>query len=269
MRFIARAAGVGMDPPADREERVRSILEVKEHIAKKIEGHEAEIEMLRRNLELLDSALTKSSFSKASDLLRASGAGRAAGGGGGDAAAGTAAGTAAGGGGDAAAGTAAGGGGDAAAGTAAGGGGGGGGGGDAAAGTAAAPEAGRAAGTRGGKGGGSGGPEPIEIRSAAEGGRVLARAYVTDDSVSVVVADGVEIDPNAAEIQEAIIDKLVGRMRREDAAEKSPAQAEADVEADGGRLLSLTVRNYRKQGRVGEIVGMARWAVNQLVAAGR
>lgn len=69
MRFIARAAGVGMDPPADREERVRSILEVKEHIAKKIEGHEAEIEMLRRNLELLDSALTKSSFSKASDLL--------------------------------------------------------------------------------------------------------------------------------------------------------------------------------------------------------
>lgn len=90
MRFIARAAGVGMDPPADREERVRSILEVKEHIAKKIEGHEAEIEMLRRNLELLDSALTKSSFSKASDLLRASGAGRAAGGGG-DAAAGTAA----------------------------------------------------------------------------------------------------------------------------------------------------------------------------------
>ena len=234
MRFIARAAGVGMDPPADREERVRSILEVKEHIAKKIEGHEAEIEMLRRNLELLDSALTKSSFSKASDLLRASAAGRAA---------------ASGGSGDAAAGAAVGGGGDAAAGA------------------AAAPEAGRAAGTRGGKGGG--GPEPIEIRSAAEGGRVLARAYVTDDSVSVVVADGVEIDPNAAEIQEAIIDKLVGRMRREDAAEKSPAQAEADVEADGGRLLSLTVRNYRKQGRVGEIVGMARWAVNQLVAAGR
>lgn len=213
-----------MDPPADREERVRSILEVKEHIAKKIEGHEAEIEMLRRNLELLDSALTKSSFSKASDLLRASGAGRAAGGG------------------------------------------------DAAAGAAAAPEAGRAAGTRGGKGGGGGGgggPEPIEIRSAAEGGRVLARAYVTDGSVSVVVADGVEIDPNAAQIQEAIIDKLVGRMRREDAAEGSPTQAEADVEADGGRLLSLTVRNYRKQGRVGEIVGMARWAVNQLVAAGR
>lgn len=210
-----------MDPPADREERVRSILEVKEHIAKKIEGHEAEIEMLRRNLDLLDSALTKSSFSKASDLLRASGAGRAAGGA------------------------------------------------DAAAGAAAAPEAGRAAGTRGGEGGGGGGPEPIEIRSAAEGGRVLARAYVTDGSVSVVVADGVEIDPNAAQIQEAIIDKLVGRMRREDAAEGSPTQAEADVEADGGRLLSLTVRNYRKQGRVGEIVGMARWAVNQLVAAGR
>lgn len=213
-----------MEPPIDREERVRSILEVKEYIAKKIEGHEEEIEMLRRNLELLDSALTKSSFSKASDLLRSG-----AGGGGGPASASA----------------------------------------SAAAATAGGPESPAAAARAGEPKGAGAGPEPIAIMSAAEGGKVLARAYVTGDAVSVVVADGVEIDPKAEQIQGSIIDKLVGRMRREDEAEGGEVQAEASVKADGGRLLSLTVRNYRKEERVGEIVGMARWAVNQLAAAGR
>lgn len=217
-----------MEPPADREERVRSILEVKEYIAKKIEEREEEIEMLRRNLELLDSALTKSSFSKASDLLRGG-----QGGGGGPASSSASSSAAA------------------AAGA------------KAAQGTASAAEEGR-------KGAAEEGPEPTAIMSAAEGGKVLARAYVTDDAVSVVVADGVEIDPNAAQIQESIIDKLVGRMRREDAAEGGAVQAEASIESDGERrLLSLTVRNYRKKERVGEIIGMARWAINQLAAAGR
>ena len=225
MRFIDRAAGMGMEPPIDREERVRSILEVKEYIAKKIEEREEEIEMLRRNLELLDSALTKSSFSKASDLLRS---GASGGGGGGPASAASAA-------------------------------------------AGGSEAAAKAAGAGESKGAGAGGgPEPIAIVSAAEGGKVLARMYVTDDAVSVVVADGVKIDPKAEQIQGSIIDKLVGRMRREDAAEEGgTAQAEAIVESDGGRLLSLTVRNYRKKERVGEIVGMARWAVNQLAAAGR
>ena len=228
---------MGMEPPIDREERVRSILEVKEYIAKKIEEREEEIEMLRRNLELLDSALTKSSFSKASDLLRS---GASSSGGGGPASASASAASAAAGGAEAPA-------------------------------AAKAVRTGEAKG-RGasGSGAGGGGPEPIAIMSAAEGGKVLARAYVTDDAVSVVVADGVKIDPKAEQIQGSIIDKLVGRMRREDAAEEGgEAQAEAIVESDGGRLLSLTVRNYRKKERVGEIVGMARWAVNQLAAAGR
>ena len=228
---------MGMEPPIDREERVRSILEVKEYIAKKIEEREEEIEMLRRNLELLDSALTKSSFSKASDLLRSS---ASSSGGGGPASASASAASAAAGGAEAPA-------------------------------AAKAVRTGEAKG-RGasGSGAGGGGPEPIAIMSAAEGGKVLARAYVTDDAVSVVVADGVKIDPKAEQIQGSIIDKLVGRMRREDAAEEGgAAQAEAIVESDEGRLLSLTVRNYRKKERVGEIVGMARWAVNQLAAAGR
>lgn len=213
-----------MEPPAD-EDRVRSILEVKEHVARKIEEHEAEIEMLRKNLELLDSALTKSSFAKASDLLRGRGGGGEAGSpgrGGGEE--------------------------DAPA---------------AAAGAAAEP------GAAGGREDGT-----AEMTSiAGPGGQVLARAHVTDDRVSIVMADGVHVDAESDQIQEFLLGKVVGRMKREDAVgvEEGRIEAgqtvEADVESDGARLVSVTVTNYRERERSNEIVGTARWAINQLVGA--
>ena len=217
-----------MAPPPD-EERVRSILEVKEYVAKKIEEHEAEIEMLRRNLELLDSTLTKSSFAKASDLLRGGGAG-----GGGAAAAK--------------------------------------GGGPAEADSKAVEE--EEADPGAGVGGGRREDGTAEMTSiAGPGGQVLARAHVTDDRVSIVMADGVHVDAESDQIQEFLLGKVVGRMKREDAVgvEEGRIEAgqtvEAKVESDGARLVSVTVSNYRERERSNEIVGTARWAINQLVDA--
>ena len=223
-----------MAPPPD-EERVRSILEVKEYVAKKIEEHEAEIEMLRRNLELLDSTLTKSSFAKASDLLRGGAGGGGSGGGVGAEAA------------------AAKGGGPAAAGDS-----------KAEEPAAADPEA----------GGGRREDGTAEMTSiAGPGGQVLARAHVTDDRVSIVMADGVHVDAESDQIQEFLLGKVVGRMKREDAVGVEEGRieegrtVEAKVESDGARLVSVTVSNYRERERSNEIVGTARWAINQLVDA--
>lgn len=222
-----------MAPPPD-EERVRSILEVKEYVAKKIEEHEAEIEMLRRNLELLDSTLTKSSFAKASDLLRG-GAGGGVGGVGAEAAAAKGGGPAA------------------------------------AAGDSEAEEPAAGADPEAGGRREDGTAEMTSI--AGPGGQVLARAHVTDDRVSIVMADGVHVDAESDQIQEFLLGKVVGRMKREDAVgvEEGRIEAgrtvEARVESDGARLVSVTVSNYRERERSNEIVGTARWAINQLVDA--
>ena len=222
-----------MAPPPD-EERVRSILEVKEYVAKKIEEHEAEIEMLRRNLELLDSTLTKSSFAKASDLLRGGAGGGGVGGVGAEAAAAK-------------------------------------GGGPAAAGDSEAEEPAAGADPEAGGRREDGTAEMTSI--AGPGGQVLARAHVTDDRVSIVMADGVHVDAESDQIQEFLLGKVVGRMKREDAVgvEEGRIEAgrtvEARVESDGARLVSVTVSNYRERERSNEIVGTARWAINQLVDA--
>ena len=218
------------------EDRVRSILAVKEYVAKKIEQHEAEIEMLRSNLELLDSALTRSSFAKASDLL---------GGGSGAAAEGAERGAAAG---------------AAAA--------------EGAERGAAAPDPapGTDGAAAGDPGAGAGGGAAAEMTSiVGPGGQVLARAHVTGERVSIVMADGVDVDAESDQIQEFLLGKVVGRMKREDAVAVEDGRMEAgetvdvDVESDGARLVSITVSRYRERERSNEIVGTARWAINQLV----
>ena len=50
------------------DEKIREILELKEQISERIEKHEEEIEFLKKNLDLLDSMIKKTSFTKASSL---------------------------------------------------------------------------------------------------------------------------------------------------------------------------------------------------------
>ncbi len=53
------------------EERVKEILEIREWISEEIEKKEREIEKLKQNLQILDSLVKQSSFSKASNLMSA------------------------------------------------------------------------------------------------------------------------------------------------------------------------------------------------------
>jgi len=55
------------------EEHIREILELREWISEEIEKRERELERLRQNILILDSLVKQSSFSKASDLMSASG----------------------------------------------------------------------------------------------------------------------------------------------------------------------------------------------------
>lgn len=50
------------------DEKVRELLELKDQMTKKIESHEAEIEFLTSSMDVLDSVLKQSSFTKASSL---------------------------------------------------------------------------------------------------------------------------------------------------------------------------------------------------------
>lgn len=50
------------------EERIREIVEIKERLAEKILKHEEEIEILKKNVDILEQLVRESSFTKASQL---------------------------------------------------------------------------------------------------------------------------------------------------------------------------------------------------------
>ena len=52
------------------DEKTREILDLRDRVAEKIEDHERETEFLRKNLEVLDSVLKRTSFTKASSIHR-------------------------------------------------------------------------------------------------------------------------------------------------------------------------------------------------------
>ena len=52
------------------DEQIKQILALKEKILEKLTEHEEEIEFLTKNLDVLDTILKQSSFSKASDLIK-------------------------------------------------------------------------------------------------------------------------------------------------------------------------------------------------------
>jgi len=50
------------------DEQIHDVLKIKDHILNEIEKYKLEIEMLEKNLGILNSVLKESSFTKASDL---------------------------------------------------------------------------------------------------------------------------------------------------------------------------------------------------------
>ena len=52
------------------DEQIKQILAIKEKILEKMNNHQEEIDFLAKNLDILDTILKQSSFSKASELIR-------------------------------------------------------------------------------------------------------------------------------------------------------------------------------------------------------
>ena len=54
------------------DEQIKQILGLKDKILEKMTKHQEEIDFLTKNLDVLDTILKQSSFSKASDLIKSS-----------------------------------------------------------------------------------------------------------------------------------------------------------------------------------------------------
>lgn len=185
------------------DDKIRDIVELKENIAEKIEEHEREIELLRKNLDVLDSVIGKASFTKAS-MLHTSKAEP----------------------------------------------------------TQTVPET-HSETT----------PDPTETIPITRGssGEVIANAYVTSEQVSIVINDSIMLNPDESPFKSFFMDRIIGEMRQKDAAEASKGEIQTDsvidviVDRDGSNMRKITVKNYRLQSRVREIISTAGWSMTRML----
>jgi len=170
-------------------EKIRDILEMKDRITEKIEKHEIEIEFLKKNLDILDSILKQSSFTKASELHADSQVKKS---------------------------------------------------------------------------------EPIPITKGANG-NIIANAYVTPEQVSIVINDGIGLDPETPPFKSFFVDRILGDMKRKDAAEvengkiKKESVIDYVINKNGSNIREIIIRNYRQKERIKEILNTAAWSLTRMI----
>ncbi|CAI9832632.1 conserved hypothetical protein [Nitrosopumilaceae archaeon] len=189
-------------------EKVRDAVSVKEHIEGRISECHAELEMLEKNLAIVNESLKGSSFSRASELDRGTGAPAGEGAGGPDV-------------------------------------------------------------------GPDGGPpeehdaEPdaeqgaarddgaVEIRG--DDGSTIAAAYVTPESVRIVLDEGVAVGEDVPPFRSFFIERVVGGMRGQ------APEIECSVTRRGEHIGEITIRNYGGGGRADELLSSAGWSLRRML----
>ena len=179
------------------EEQMRDIVALKESLIQQIEQHQKEIDMLEKNLAILDLTLKESSFTKASQL----GTVRKA---------------------------------------------------------SAKEMPAKSA------------ENSIPIKQGNDG-KIIANAYVTPEQVSIVLDDKVEISAETPPFKSFFLDRIIGEMRRKDAAEAENGTIQKEsvidyiINKNGSDIREIVIKNYRQKERVNELINTAGWSLTRML----
>ena len=111
-------------------------------------------------------------------------------------------------------------------------------------------------------------PQPI---TAAEGDTTIGSIRTYPDRIVVKMEEGVDIPTDTSPFRTFFLDRVLGEMEKKDAAEVDagllPAGSALSFEIDdpGGRIRGMTITNYRTDERAREIDSTVRWVLNRML----
>lgn len=181
------------------EEQVKDIVALKENLIEQIEKHQEAIEMLEKNLVILDMTLKESSFTKASQLNTTKK-------------------------------------------------------------SEISKKLEKTASTK----------ESIPIKRGNDG-KVIAKAYVTPEQVSIVLDDEIEINADTPPFKSFFLDRIIGEMKRKDSAEAQSGKIQKEsiidymINKNGSDIREIIIKNYRQKERVNELINTAGWSLTRML----
>ena len=102
-------------------------------------------------------------------------------------------------------------------------------------------------------------------------GKVIAKAYVTAEQVSIVLDDNVEINADTPPFKSFFLDRIVGEMKKKDSAEAENGKIQKEsiidyiINKNGSDLREIIIKNYRQKERVNEIINTAGWSLTRML----
>ncbi|MEM3684162.1 MAG: hypothetical protein QXX17_01435 [Conexivisphaerales archaeon] len=102
-------------------------------------------------------------------------------------------------------------------------------------------------------------------------GYLLGEAEISDDQLRINIATDVVLRSSTKPFRNYFVNKILGGMRADD--EKQVEQGKLDkdkvlqfdIEEEGGRIRSITVRGFRDKARLNEIISTAVWTFTKML----
>lgn len=114
-------------------------------------------------------------------------------------------------------------------------------------------------------------PEQKPIPVADPGGKVMAKAYVTPEQISIILEQGVEIDDETPPFRSFFIDRIIGEMKKKDTVEADAGKIQKEsiidcaVTKNGSHIEEIVIKNYRQSQRVNEIISTVGWSLTRML----
>lgn len=102
-------------------------------------------------------------------------------------------------------------------------------------------------------------------------GRIIANAYVTPEQVSIVLDEDVKISAETPPFKSFFLDRIIGEMRRKDAAEAANGTIQKEsvidyiINKNGSEIREIVIKNYRQKERASELINTAGWSLTRML----
>ena len=117
-------------------------------------------------------------------------------------------------------------------------------------------------------------PEPVEnlipIKRGNDG-KIIAKAYVTPEQVSIILDEQVLINADTPPFKSFFLDRIIGEMKKKDSveAENGKIQKESIIDyiinKNGTDIREIIIKNYREKQRVTELINTAGWSLTRML----
>ena len=102
-------------------------------------------------------------------------------------------------------------------------------------------------------------------------GKIIARAYVTAEQLSIVLDDEILIDVDTPPLRTFFLDRIIGDMKKRDAAEVENQKIQKEsvidyvINKEGSNIKEIIIKNYRQKERISELIRTAEWSLTRML----